>query len=149
MPAMQDARARAAIIARLDSLKETTTPAWGRMTPALMLAHMVDALRMTYSELPVKQRNMPLLRSFPVKQLVLYVFPFPKSAPTAPELVSRVPVSFNAERETCKQLLGRFDASVVDTVRFAPHPIFGPLTPAQTGALVYKHLDHHLNQFGV
>jgi hypothetical protein len=29
------------------------------------------------------------------------------------------------------------------------HPAFGPLTPAQWGALSFRHLDHHLRQFGV
>ena len=30
-----------------------------------------------------------------------------------------------------------------------PHPVFGNFTPDQWGKLQYKHLDHHLRQFGV
>lgn len=30
-----------------------------------------------------------------------------------------------------------------------PHPIMGSYTPAEWGKGMYKHLDHHLRQFGV
>ncbi len=118
------------------------------MNVSQMLTHLSDALRMTFGELPVRERHMPLLRSFPMKQLVLYVLPFPKGAPTAPELLSRVPDSFDAERAQCKALLELF-GDTSGSLRFAPHPIFGPLTPSQMGTLVHKHIDHHLRQFGV
>ena len=29
------------------------------------------------------------------------------------------------------------------------HPFFGPLKPEQWAILMYKHVDHHLRQFGV
>ena len=29
------------------------------------------------------------------------------------------------------------------------HPMFGEFTPQQTGQMMFKHLDHHLRQFGV
>ena len=53
-----------------------------------MVAHLNDAMRMATGELPVAPRKLPI-RYFPLKQLILYVLPFPKSAPTAPELLAR------------------------------------------------------------
>jgi hypothetical protein len=35
------------------------------------------------------------------------------------------------------------------SVKRPPHPLFGPLTTTQWGQLTWKHLDHHLRQFGV
>jgi Protein of unknown function (DUF1569) len=148
MPAIQDAAARSAILARIDRLTPQSAPAWGKMNVSQMLAHLNDALRMTFGELPVKDKYIPLLRSFPFKQLVLYVVPFPKGAATAPELLSRAPDSFESERAQCKALFGRF-ADTSGALRLAQHPIFGPLTPSQMGTLVHKHVDHHLRQFGV
>ena len=148
MPIIQDESARAAIFARMELLSAESTPAWGRMNVSQMLAHLTDALRMTFGELAVKDKYIPLIRSFPFKQLVLYVFPFPKSSPTAPELLARVPDSFEAEREQCKAYIARF-AGAQGTLRFAPHPLFGPLSDRHMGTLVYKHIDHHLRQFGV
>ena len=50
-----------------------------------MLAHLNDSYRMCLGELKVKSKHLPL-RYTPIKQLVIYVAPFPKGAPTAPEL---------------------------------------------------------------
>jgi transposase InsO family protein len=30
-----------------------------------------------------------------------------------------------------------------------PHSLFGRLTPEEWATLMYKHVDHHLRQFGV
>ena len=53
-----------------------------------MLAHLNDSYRMATGELKVKPKNLPL-RYTPIKQLIIYVLPFPKGAPTAPELIAR------------------------------------------------------------
>jgi hypothetical protein len=148
MPIIQNDSARASILARIDTLTAESTPAWGRMNVSQMLTHITDALRMTFGEIRVKDKHIPLIRHFPFKQLVLYVLPFPKGSPTAPELLARVPDSFDAERAQCKAYVARF-ANLNGTHAFAPHPIFGPLTESEMGTLVYKHIDHHLRQFRV
>ncbi len=145
MRTFRDATDRAAIVARLDRLTERMPPQWGRFTASKMLAHMTDACRMALGELPVRRRNIPLIDRFPVKQLVLYVLPFPKNSPTAREIISRMPEPFDAERTQLKALIAKLDGNTGK----APHPIFGPLTPNEWGVLGYKHLDHHLRQFGV
>lgn len=48
-----------------------------------MLAHVNDALRTPLGEIAPAPRNLPL-RHFPLKQLIIYLFPFPKGVPTAP-----------------------------------------------------------------
>ena len=118
------------------------------MNVAQMLAHLTDVMRRTFGELPVKPKHIPLIASFPFKQLVLYVLPLPKNSPTAPELLSRVPVSFEEEQRQCKSLIARLDAAP-GALTFAPHPIFGPLTERQMGTLLHKHVSHHLRQSGV
>jgi len=145
MPTFRDPADRAAIVARLDRLTEQMPPKWGRFTAAKMLAHMTDACRMALGELPVRRRNIPLIDRFPVKHLVLYVLPFPKNSPTAREIISRMPEPFDAERTQLKALITQLDGNTGK----APHPIFGLLTPNEWGVLGYKHLDHHLRQFGV
>ncbi len=145
MPSLNDPSARAALVARLDRLSEDAAPRWGRMTAPKMLAHMTDAFRMALGELPVKPRKIPLIGSFPFKQLVIYVLPFPKNAPTAPEMVARQPDSFDVERRSVKSLLERVAANVT----YGAHPIFGTMSKSEWGALGYRHFDHHLRQFGV
>ncbi len=148
MPTLRNPADRAALIARLDRLTSDATPRWGRMNAQQMLAHVVDGFRMASGELPVQPKRMLPLRHFPVKHLILYVLPFPKNAPTAPELLSRAPESIDLERAKVKELLAVLGA-FPDDARRADHPIFGAMTTAHWGALGHKHFDHHLRQFGV
>lgn len=147
MRTLADAAARASVIARLERLSPDDAPSWGRFTAPQMLAHLTDALRMALGELPCEPRRLPLVRHFPVKHLVLYVLPFPRSAPTAGELLARAPDAWAVERGHLASLVARFDPAVAPRA-WPPHPIFGPLTGAQWGVLTYKHADHHLRQFG-
>jgi hypothetical protein len=145
MPSLKDPAARSALVARLDRLSPDATPLWGKMTAPKMLAHITDAFRMALGELSVKPKRIPLVGSFPFKQLAIYVIPFPKSSPTAPEIIARAPEAFDVEKANVKELLARLAGNVT----YAAHPIFGTLSPAAWGTLGYKHLDHHLRQFGV
>ena len=145
MPTLNDPAARAALIARLDRLSPEAAARWGTMTAPRMLAHMTDVLRMALGELPVRQKRIPLIGSFPFKQLVIYVLPFPRNAPTAPEAVARTPDAFDVERASIETLLERMAGNVT----YAAHPVFGTMTRSEWGALGYRHFDHHLRQFGV
>src|SRR5690242_8012845 len=88
MTSFWDSGAREDICRRVEQLTPAATAQWGKFTATKMLAHLNDALRMASGELPVAPKNMPL-RYWPIKQLVIYVLPFPKGAPTAPELLAR------------------------------------------------------------
>ena len=120
---------------------------WGRFTAPQMVAHLCDSLRMASSELPVAAKRVPI-RYPPLKQLIIYVLPFPKSVPTAPELLARAPGDFAAD---CAELARRIDA-VVEAGPAAlarEHPAFGTMNESLWGVLIYRHMDHHLKQFGV
>ena len=145
MPSFRNSTDLRTIVARLDRLTEQMPPKWGRFTAPKMLAHMGDACRMALGDLPVAPKKVPLISRFPFKHLVLYVLPLPKNSPTAREIIARAPEPFEVERTQLKVLIARLDGN---TGR-QPHPLFGPLTPDEWGVLGYKHLDHHLRQFGV
>jgi hypothetical protein len=148
MPSLANDTDRARIAARVRALTPDATPRWGRMTVAQMLAHCADALRNATGELPIALRPMPLARTRLVKWLMIDVVPFPKGAPTAKELLRKDVVDIERERVALLALLERF-APDHAPVSWAPHPLFGTLTPAEWGRLAHKHLDHHLRQFGV
>lgn len=148
MPSLHDDATRAVIRQRLHTLAPERTGAWGRMTAPQMLAHLTDALRLAFGDLPCVPKNVPLARVFPVKHLILYVLPFPKGAPTARELVARPPAEWPQELAACCEQLERF-ASASAPSHWPAHPLFGRLTGAQWGVLAYRHMDHHLRQFGV
>jgi hypothetical protein len=117
------------------------------MSVDAMLAHLCLSARMAAGELPVASKNMRALQVFPLKHLILYVVPFPKGAPTARELVPVDLGSFEAQQRTLGELIERLGAGS-DAGTGPAHPLFGPLSRREWGALVYKHSDHHLRQFG-
>ena len=138
---------RAAIDRRLRSLSASSTARWGSMDVVGMLQHLRLAARMTLGELPVPSANKRAFQVFPLKHLILYVFPFPKGAPTAPELKPVDAASFEEERAAVLELLERIGTGLHEGAGPA-HPLFGPLSWREWGVATYKHTDHHLKQFG-
>jgi hypothetical protein len=140
----QDCRA---LRARLDHLTPISAPRWGKFDAPGMVAHLTDCLRMATGELPVKSKKLPI-RFTPLKQLIIYLMPFPKGAPTAPELIARRVTDWHGELETLRETLDAF-AKRGPAGPLVRHPAFGELTPRAWGVLVHRHMDHHLRQFGV
>lgn len=139
---------RATFIDRAKNLRTETKPAWGKLSASAMLAHLNDSYRMATGELKVKSKRGPL-KYTPIKQLIIYVLPFPKGAPTAPELIAR---SDGAVLEDERLAFGRlFDqlGSLTTSSVLQPHPAFGVLSYDEYGALMAKHTQHHFRQFGI
>ena len=121
---------------------------WGKFTVAAMLTHVVDTFRMALGELEVRPKNKKLFEHPPVKQLIIYVLPFPRSAPTARELISRPVGDWQRELASFESYMQRFVASA-DRNDWPRHPLLGKMSRRAWGVLGYKHIDHHLRQFGV
>ena len=138
---------RAEITSRVRSLSVSSTRRWGSMGVADMLQHLSLSARMTLGELPVPSSNKRAFQVFPLKHLILYVLPFPKGAPTAPELKPVDEASFEEERAALLELLERIGTGLRDGMG-PDHPLFGPLSWREWGVVTYKHANHHLKQFG-
>jgi hypothetical protein len=131
---------------RLEGLAPGAAPRWGRMDCPRMLAHLTDGVRMALGELPVQPKGGPL-RLRPIRHALIYWLPFPKGAPTAPELLARRATDCQEEMGQLKHLLERL-AAMEGAQEWPEHPAFGRLTSRDWGALIHKHVDHHLRQFG-
>ena len=148
MKSVWNDRERRELQGRVKQLTPQHTATWGSMNASQMVVHLSDALRMAAGDLPCAPKNVVMLRFPPVKHLILYWLPFPKGAPTAPELLARQPGDFPSEVADLQDQLDRF---VMRGPRSTTpvHPAFGRLSGRQWGVLVYRHMDHHLKQFGV
>lgn len=147
MKSMWESEARDEILARVGKLQPAAPAQWGKMNCSKMLTHVTDGLRMATGELFVAPKNSPL-RFTPLKQLIIYWLPFPKGAPTAPELLERTPGEWERETAQFKEALQRFTACSQKS-DWPAHPAFGKLSAKDWGVLIYKHIDHHFKQFGV
>jgi hypothetical protein len=117
------------------------------MDAKAMLAHLRQSALMALGELPVVCKNKRVFQVFPIKHLILYVAPFPKGAPTAPELLITDAASVDTLRSELVSLMERIGAGPRDG-NGPVHPLFGRLTFCEWGVATYKHMDHHLRQFG-
>jgi Protein of unknown function (DUF1569) len=147
MKSLWHAAARRHLIERLGRIDDETRPRWGTMSAAAMVAHLAQSIRMAIGEIPVATKKVPL-RFFPLKQIGVYLAPFPKGLPTAPELLARSADPLDQSRREVERLLALF-VSRGASAPWAPHPVFGSLTARAWGVLGYRHFDHHLRQFGV
>jgi hypothetical protein len=134
------------IAQRLTRLTADAAARWGRMSAPQMVCHLADSMKMALGDLTVARKNLPI-RYPPLKQLIVYVAPFPKNAPTAPELLARTPQDWSADVAELRTLVGRFAARGEKAV-WPEHPAFGRLSGRAWGVLAYRHIDHHLKQFG-
>ncbi len=134
------------LFARIDRLTPDAKPRWGKFDSTTMLAHLADSVRMAIGELEVAPRKL-ILRKPVIKHFVVYLMPFPKNAPTAPELIRSAPTQFAPEQSAVKDLLMRF--ATESRRSFPEHAAFGPLSRTAWGVLLYRHFDHHLKQFSV
>lgn len=148
MPSIWDEQARHELLARAERLTGDAPARWGKLTCPRMMAHVNDALRMPLGEVNPPLRKTPL-RLFPLKQLIIYVVPFPKGAPSAPMLFARGDSAvFPDEVQAFRQILQRLAGRSAE-VSWPAHPAFGRMSRGDWGALGYKHVDHHFTQFGV
>jgi len=91
---------------------------------------------------------LPFVLPLPLAWLMIVVLPWPRSARTAPELLVPAAASFAADREAVLAVLKRLVERVARGEALAPHPIFGTLGERLHGRLLWRHVDHHLRQFG-
>jgi hypothetical protein len=118
------------------------------MSAPEMIAHCIQTVRMANGTLPIVPRRLPF-RHAPLKQLIVYVLPFPRNVPTAPELVARLPGEWTSDMSELAMLLDQVAANDPFHRTWPAHPAFGNLSSRAWGVLGYKHMDHHLRQFGV
>lgn len=142
-----DSAARQDLIDRLGNLRPDSTPLWGRFTATRMLAHVTGWFKMAAREVVCAPRP-GILRTRPVRYLAIYVLPFPKGVPTAPELLTGDTTDWQAGVAELRKYLEEFEQRHRGS-EFPDHPAFGDLSSDAWGVLGYRHTDHHFRQFGV
>lgn len=147
MPSLFDPADTAAILERLQRVTPTTQRQWGKMSVAQMLKHAQQPLRVAMGDLPLKRGLMGLLFGKMAKRQLLDPKPWKHGMPTAPQFVVKDEPAFAAEQEKLTALVKRFSEGP-GSIKHLDHPFFGPMTVAEWDQLQWRHLDHHLRQFG-
>ncbi len=136
---------------RLGTLKPQSERRWGKMTAPQMLAHCSVSMQWAVGE--VVPEKGPLLVRLMGRLVKPMVFrnenPLRKNSPTAKSLIVADERDFAKERERLTGLIDKFAAGGAAGCTTNPHSFFGKMTPDEWAILMYRHLDHHLRQFGV
>jgi hypothetical protein len=136
------------VISRIDTLQPVSARQWGKMDAAQMMAHCSKTLDMASGQLNPPRAFIGRVLGPVFKSLFTNDKPFSKNGPTGKELVVADARDFAREQENLKAKIRQFHEGGEAKCTRQPHPFFGPLTPQDWGRGMYKHLDHHLRQFG-
>lgn len=135
---------------RIDSLRIDSPRQWGKMNAAQTVAHCASGLEMALGEIkPPRALIGRLIGSVIKPRVVGNDEQLRRNSPTVRELIIIGDRNLDVERLRLCSLIDRFVSGGTSVCTTHPHPFFGPLTPAEWAILMYKHLDHHLRQFGV
>jgi hypothetical protein len=134
---------------RLSGLQPDQPRRWGKMNPAQMLAHCSLGLEMAAGEIRPPRALIGRILGPVVKPIALREGePMRRNSHTAKGLIIEGDMDFESERKRLSGLIDRFAAAGHAGCTAHPHAFFGALTPDEWAVLMYKHLDHHLRQFG-
>lgn len=136
----------------LNNLPADATGKWGKMNGQQMVEHLADFFKISTSKikytLVTTQENLPRLKQF------LYSDKEFRENTKAPILPDKpFPVRFGNMLDSLKELDGEItifnDQYNSNAGLIVMHPVFGDLNFEEWVLLHYKHVTHHLKQFGL
>mgnify|MGYP000483429911 CR=1 FL=1 len=140
----------AAMMARLDTLAPSTPRLWGSMTPAQMLAHVNVSYEYTFGErTDTPPWIMRMMLKIFMRSLLVGEKPYAKNSRTAPSMVMKDAKDFAVEMKRLKNYMQRIYDEGESAWDGRKQVTLGVLTSKEWSNLYWKHLDHHLRQFGV
>lgn len=138
------------IIERLNRLTSSTPAQWGKMNVSQMITHCQAPLNLALGNVKAKKNILGLLFGSIIKKMVVdNDKPFKKDLPTDKTFIIKNTPEFEKVKNELIVLIGKFSNTDPEAFSKDRHPIFGKLTRADWDKLTWKHLDHHLRQFGV
>ena len=135
------------IIDRINKLTPTTKQLWGKMNVSQMLAHVQMPILIAYGTHQPKGSFLLRLIGPLFKSKLWDEQPYKQSLPTDPTFIMTTSEKdFEKEKAMVLELVNKFTESNLVSEK---HPVFGKLTRENWSKATWKHLDHHLKQFGV
>jgi hypothetical protein len=134
---------------RVARLQRDSERLWGKMSAAQALAHCSAGLEWAVGDtLPPRMLLGRIIGRMVKPMLLRNEEPMRRNSPTVKSLIVADERDLGKEQERLRGLIDRFAAAGPEGCTTHPHSFFGRLTPQEWATLMYKHLDHHLRQFG-
>lgn len=137
-------------IARINNLSPESQANWGKMNVSQMLAHCNVAYEVIYTDKHPKPKGFgKFMAKLFAKNIVVGPKPYKRNNPTAPIFKIKTEKNFEAEKSRLIEFMHKTQQLGADHFEGKENPAFGVLNKTQWNTLFSKHLDHHLQQFGV
>lgn len=138
------------IIARIDKLQASSQALWGKMGVAQMLAHCNVSYEIAYENIHPKPGAFQrfIMKAF-VKNIVVKDKPYKRSSQTAPAFIIQDDRNFENEKKRLIDYVNKTLQLGESHFQNKESHSFGRLNSSEWNTMFYKHLDHHLSQFGV
>ena len=149
MESVFDVQSNQKLISRIEKLTPITLSQWGKMTVSQMMEHCQQPIKISQGTLTLKPNWMSFLFGKMMKKKLLEPKPFSHGLPTVKEFKIEHEPDFEAAKQELIGLVSNFSAQGHSSIKNTKHPFFGEMTMEEWDVLQYKHLDHHLKQFGV
>jgi hypothetical protein len=150
MKTLYDPTRLAEVRKRLARLDAGSARQWGKMNVSQMVTHCALGTEMALGEVNPPRMVLGRVLGVVIKPLALKDdAPMRKNSPTVPCLVVKDAGDLDREKVRLRESIERFSKSGAKGCTSHPHPFFGRMTPDEWAVLMYKHVDHHLRQFGV
>jgi thiamine phosphate synthase YjbQ (UPF0047 family) len=135
------------ILDRINKLSPQSQPQWGKMNVSQMLAHLQMPIGSALGAYVLPRTLLGKLIGPLVKGGMYNEKPFKRNSPTDPSFIM---TGHEKDFEKEKQgMIGMINDFKEENIKNEIHPFFGRLTKQQWSKAMYKHIDHHLQQFGV
>jgi len=149
MKSLFDQADRNALLQRLDKLQAGSPRQWGKMNAAQMVTHCTRALEAATGDRPMKQKLIGKILMPFFRKSILGEKPFSRNSPTDPSFIVADERELSTERQHLTDVIAKFVARGPDAAGNETHAFFGAMTGQEWGETMYKHIDHHLRQFGL
>jgi len=139
------------VFKRIDSLKPDSKSQWGKLNATQMVRHLFEANRMALDEIPMPDRSNFISRTLIKPMFLANIKPPGRKkgkVHTFPEIdivEKKIAVEdLETEKKRYKNIVER----IINTESLATtHTLFGKMSRADWGYLIYAHADYHLTQF--
>ena len=150
LPSIFSAETTQEIIDRINQLQPNTQALWGKMTVDQMLAHCCVTYEMVYENKHPKPGMVGrfFLKLF-VKPIVVNEKPYKKSGQTSPAFLVTNKRNFDEEKQRLIRFIQQTQTKGAAFFEGKESHSFGVLSSTEWNNMFYKHLNHHLSQFGV
>jgi hypothetical protein len=150
MESLFDPQGNQNIINRIERLTPLALSEWGKMTVSQMLLHCQLPINVALGTMHIKTHwLLSFLFARRAKKKLTSNNPFGKGSPTAKEFEIKHEPDFEKSKQGLIALVSVFAKEGPSVIKAAKHPFFGEMTDQEWDTLQWKHLDHHLKQFGV